>query len=572
MRKFLSNSKFSNRPPGDLIKNVLVFGLLVLLAYLVGNGLLETISGYSLGRLVRNMLPAFFVGILLIFIVTLEDFGFLRGFWSRPEITIRKVIPIGLAAVFFGMLLPLAIGWGLIECMAILAVILAFFLSLYFMVSGKGFYAVITFLFTFPFLSLIEYWLIYIPLNFRWGPITLTPTIAFLLVLFFLSLFPQKSENPKPYMPASLKWAILIFLSICLISSILSINPLKSLQAVYLEFVCPLILFFVILKNLQEEKQVKILAYSMVASGMLISFISLYFFIRHFWEGHSTTIGQIKGTFFAGGLHIGSLISIVLMVLAIAIVLYYLRSSKRLKLIISGSIGFFFVTALISFVRTALLSMFVLLAVLTIAKRPRRAIFIILILFGIGLLPYISFVKEYIEYNFPNISSINDIRYMSTISYRINAWRAGLEMVKDYPVLGIGTGLWDEYIPKYGTMQPVVISLDPLKMGWGYINDPHNFYIRIALDSGLIGFIALIFILVIIFKSAIKTVLFTKEESRYYLTLGSIAGLLAYLTWGLSGAGFVDEGLSNIGVGIFFFSLGAIVIKLSHFEREHPKN
>jgi O-antigen ligase len=255
------------------------------------------------------------------------------------------------------------------------------------------------------------------------------------------------------------------------------------------------------------------------------------------------------------------------MVLAIAIVLLFLRISKRLKLIISGSIVFFFVTALISFVRAALISMFVLIAVLTIAKRPRRTIFVILILFGIGLLPYMSFVEEYIEYNFPNISSISDIRYMSTIRFRENAWRAGLKMIKDYPILGIGTGLWDEYIPKYGPMQPVVISVEPLKMGWGYINDPHNFYIKIALDSGLTGFIALISILVIIFKNAIKIVLFTKEESRYYLTLGSIAGLLSYLTWGLSGARFVDEGLSNIGPGIFFFSLGAIVIKLSHFEK-----
>lgn len=60
MGGFLSDSKFSNRDVGDLVKNALVFGLLVLFTSQVGIGLVKTVSGFTLGSLARNMLPVFF--------------------------------------------------------------------------------------------------------------------------------------------------------------------------------------------------------------------------------------------------------------------------------------------------------------------------------------------------------------------------------------------------------------------------------------------------------------------------------------------------------------------------------
>ena len=46
MGGFLSNSKFSRRAVGDLVKNVLVFGLLVLFTSQVGIGLVKTVSRF----------------------------------------------------------------------------------------------------------------------------------------------------------------------------------------------------------------------------------------------------------------------------------------------------------------------------------------------------------------------------------------------------------------------------------------------------------------------------------------------------------------------------------------------
>jgi O-antigen ligase len=551
---------------GNSVKSLLVLSLLVLFAYQTGAGLIETVSNFTLGRLAGNMLPALSVGGLLAAALLIEDFSFLKAFWEKSEITIKQLIFIGVATVFLGIFLPFVSERGLTEAMVIIVVIAAFFLSLYFMISGRGFYAVATFLLVFPFISLIEYWLRYITMIFKWGPITLTPTISFLLILFFLSLILQQRKNPKLFMPTSLKLAILIFLSISLLSSIVSINPLKSLQALYLEFVCPLMLFFIILRNLQEEKQVKLLAYSIVVSGVLISFISLYFFGRHFGECYSV-ISEIKTAFLAGYLHTGSWMSMVTMILPIAIVLSVLSSSKRLKLIIWGSIGFLLASTIVSFKRAEILTVFALFATLTIAKRSRRAVLMILGIVGIiGFLFFSPLIEEFVRYNFPDVQSLTDLCHLRTLKYREGAWIAALDMIKDYPILGIGTGLWDEYIPKYGTTQSIVVSLRPLIMGAGYITGPHNYYIQVATYSGLSGFIAWISLLVIVFQSGIKLLLFTKDESRYYLTLGAIAGLISYLTRWFLGGGFVDGVF--LGTGFYFFTLIAIIVKLRYFERQ----
>jgi len=565
MNKFLSNFEFSKRAPRDLVKNALVFVLLALFAYQVGIGLFKTFSVFSLGGMARNILPAMFVGILLVIILTLEDFGFLRTFLQKPEIGIRQVISIGLSALFIGItILYFGEERGLTEFIVILAVIIAFFSSLYFMLTGKGFYAVVTFLLALPFLNLVEYWLRYIPFIFEWGPVTLTPTIVFLLILIFISLISQRNKDSHLSMPTSLKWAILIFVLISTVSSIASINPLKSLKALFLEFTCPLMFFYIVLRNLQEEKQVNILTYSIVTSVVITSFNILYFFTRALGQRYSE-ITDLDSAFLEGNLHTGSWMNMVIMALPIAIALSVVSNNKKLKVIFWGSTAFLFVTIVLSFVRTAILSTFVLLTTLAIAKKLRRVVFIILIICTIGIIFYSPLLEKYIDYNFKDIVSFADILYTSSFEYRVNAWIAASEMIRDHPLLGIGSGLWEDYIPNYGMRQRV--SGREGDFIWGYINEPHNYYIEIATYTGLLGFITWILILIIIFKNAIRCLVFAKEESRYYLVLGSIAGLFAYLTWCLLGGGFVDERSSNIGVGIYFFVLVAIIVKLSNFKK-----
>lgn len=60
---------------------------------------------------------------------------------------------------------------------------------------------------------------------------------------------------------------------------------------------------------------------------------------------------------------------------------------------------------------------------------------------------------------------------------RLDYWRAGLKMIEDHPFLGVG----------YFNFQPVYAVHDPNKLFDGHAQLPHNIFIQVGTDTGLIG-------------------------------------------------------------------------------------
>lgn len=571
MRGYLSNLKFSNRAPGDLVKNFLVFGLLVLFAYQVGTALLKTTYEFTLGSLARNMLPALAIGVFLAFILILDTYRYKELMLTPPHrISLKQLIFCVFTVVILGFGIPwsfLSI-YGLTTFMIIFVIFIAFLLSLYFAISEKGFYAILIFLIINPFISYLEMWFTglgsysTIKTSFQWGPIVFSPTTVFLLVLLFASSL-HFSKRKSFYSPkSSVGKAILIFFLISLFSSLLSTNPLKSLRELNLELLFPLILFFLILKNFRTEKQIKLLVCSLIGFVVLVSLVNLYFFIRGFGQRYQS-VYDIYGAPLASQVDSSVWGTMIMAILPISIV-SFIVSSRRMKIVLAGIIVFLLISLILSFSRTSLFASIFSFWILMMAKQSRRLGFVILFLVFLSLVFYKPILQEYILFRFQNITSFYDIFYNSSMQHRLNAWAGALNMIKDYPLLGIGTGLWGDYVHNYVSMQPVVGPNRETILG--YIATPHNYYLKVATSSGIIGLVAFLYLLITLFREGIHVLRVSDNKFQYYLALGSISSLSGWMA-----RFFTDDDFFLwifMGPGFVFWILVAIIIKLRNLEQQ----
>ena len=166
MGGFLSNSKFSRRAVGDLVKNVLVFGLLVLFTSQVGIGLVKTVSRFTLGSLARNMLPALFVGVLLFVVLLIKDFGFLKHKRSLSlsfthdllTLSYKTLLLILTVAFLFALIIIKFSFLGAMYILVGVACILGLLSALIFIIIYNDFRGLAIILVIYPFILFIQHY------------------------------------------------------------------------------------------------------------------------------------------------------------------------------------------------------------------------------------------------------------------------------------------------------------------------------------------------------------------------------------------------------------------------------
>jgi len=94
---------------------------------------------------------------------------------------------------------------------------------------------------------------------------------------------------------------------------------------------------------------------------------------------------------------------------------------------------------------------------------------------------------DIINFRFDNMTAIDDLQFKGdpAIHYRLEAWELSLDIIKKYPILGIGLGGFKGY----------------RGIEWTIINKyPHNIFIEMAVEGGIAGLLVLSSLLLLIFK------------------------------------------------------------------------
>jgi O-antigen ligase len=113
-----------------------------------------------------------------------------------------------------------------------------------------------------------------------------------------------------------------------------------------------------------------------------------------------------------------------------------------------------------------------------------------------------SMVKDRVNLGMKEISNASDAGHgkETSMGLRINAWKNAIELIKKHPLLGVGTGGYEQ----------AFVHSDKDQEGWVKFiqHDPHNQFLKIFAELGIVG--------LVIFLSFLGATLFQKTMPFYF--------------------------------------------------------
>jgi O-antigen ligase len=142
-----------------------------------------------------------------------------------------------------------------------------------------------------------------------------------------------------------------------------------------------------------------------------------------------------------------------------------------------------------------------------------------------------------------------DLNWRTSIGHQLNSrihiWKPSIQMVEDFPFWGVGIGEFNFALPKY-----------TYDYNWSKENDfhPHNYFLQIAVEMGLIGLYAFLWILGTIFIKGLHIIRGKQDFVKLGIWFGIVGFVLTFfgdgylwniemilMFWLMIGLLFVDE-------------------------------
>ena len=375
-------------------------------------------------------------------------------------------------------------------------------------------------------------------------------TFLEVLILILFSVWLIKKIIYKQYPIFSYKklgvwfWLILAWFLISMVTIFVSLNLRAGAGISKAYFLEPILFLVVFLDIIRNKKDLKLAIGALVFSGLLVAFYAFYQKIvgQGVW---STEIwGQPKILRTTGsfphpnflGLYLGPLFMLGLGYI-------FLNFKKNIPFILK--IIFFIALFLGSFIfaksEGVIIAIFISLFLYTMFYRPFRKWSLILILIFVLFVSSFSVPRHYLTEKifFQDLSG----------RLRVNIWKGAIEMLKEKPILGAGLNgysvLASQYQERYydqDTQELISVETHPY---------PHNLFLTIWLELGLLGLIIFFLILFQFFKQGFRD--FKKEP----ILIGSIMGAMTVILI----HGLVDTPYFKNDLAILFWVIiGAMII------------
>jgi len=333
---------------------------------------------------------------------------------------------------------------------------------------------------------------------------------------------------------------ISIFIFIGFLSTITSVSFYLSLEGFFFKLFEWIMLYFIVTEALNsKEKLYKILGilfFSMVIigiDGIFQAATGVDFIRRHPMSGV-----RLKASFSSPNSFAGWLVMMIPLALSFA---YFWKdnlfklSSRHNWLKKAIRPGLWAITGILTFCLAFTYSrgawIGVILAVLFIGRLRSRKLLIMTVI-AILILPL--FMTGYLKER-----TIAIIKFSETAGVRPLIWEEAVNIVKDFPFLGCGLNTYAIVGPHY-----------KVPGGTGYY--PHNSYLHMAAESGLLGLASFLWIIAALFKTSLANLKRIGNGFYSIFLTGLLAGLFGFLAHS-----FVDTNIYTLQLGnLMWFIMG----------------
>jgi len=149
--------------------------------------------------------------------------------------------------------------------------------------------------------------------------------------------------------------------------------------------------------------------------------------------------------------------------------------------------------------------------------------------------------------------AINEKFHMNTAytflvsNNRLGYWRRSFKIMKDYPMFGCGLNTYALVEGRYD-------------IGWG--GYPHNSYLQMAAEIGVVGISIFLWMLFVLFRDSIRALRLIELQTNKILLFGFLTGLLGFLIHS-----FFDTNFYSVQLSSFMWVIMGVIVALQKIEK-----
>lgn len=323
--------------------------------------------------------------------------------------------------------------------------------------------------------------------------------VGMLLVLIGW-IYKLARKKSKGVLRTPLDLPIIIFVIIGFISTFNSLILKQSLIAMPVVTAVIFLSYYLVFSNITDKKFLKKFVLAMILGGTIIAYFGIY-------ERSMEGIKQSYATLINPNILAGYLILIIPIVSSL--LFYAPKGSKKALL------AFSFITMVICLILTrsragwlALVGAMIFLVIIERRKRLAIGLTLVLIVVTSILIPSVRI----------RLVTIFDLNSLVN-EERIYGAKSALQMIKDYPLTGVGVNNFYHVYPQY-----------QLPEAREHLIHAHNIFLQIGAEMGLFGLAVFLWLLIKVFKVGWKTLKKIKEgDYLRALVIGLLGSLVAFL-------------------------------------------
>lgn len=315
---------------------------------------------------------------------------------------------------------------------------------------------------------------------------------------------------------------IYVFVLINLISLIMSTAHILSIRGFFFKLLELVMLYFMVVETFNSKKKINVILttmlFSMVVVGIdgIFQYVKGVDFLRHY---PILSNNRIQGPFS----NPNGLAGWLLVMFPLSLSFAYSTD----EYIINSSIRYSWLKNSIKPLAYLLSGLLLVCLALTYARGAWVAALLSLVFLGIFcnkkmITAKVASMLVLIFYIESHINSRTYSTAKSSMVIRLDLWREALAIIRDFPLVGSGLNTYALMAKTYKASENT-----------GFY--PHNSYLQMAAEIGILGLLSFIWIIVSLFRVSVSNINKSLNKFYKYILLGLLTGLL-----GLLAHSFVD--------------------------------
>ncbi|GAB4251219.1 MAG: hypothetical protein Kow0079_05020 [Vicingaceae bacterium] len=384
-----------------------------------------------------------------------------------------------------------------------------------------------------------------------------------MLLFLFKLLFTGKFDKRITYHPVTL--AIILNLFWIFITCFTSELPKVSFKFFIARLWFVITFYFVATQLFRERRNIRRFLWLYITS---LTVVIIYTVIRHSMYGFEEQPAHwVMEPFFNDHTSYGALMAMFYPILFFLMNKKVSSTNTRIFLIVL--IAIFSLGLILSYTRAAWVSLLAALIVYFLYKFKIKLGVILTLSAAVILTIVFSWSKIMMKLEKNNqdssdelaehVKSISNISTDASNLERINRWKSALRMFKERPVFGFGPGTYSfVYAPYQLSSEKTIISTNAGDMG-----NAHSEYIGPLSESGALGLLTFLLIVLTIYWQASKLYHSLDESTLKSLVLAIIVGFTTYAVHGL-----LNNYLDTDKASVPFWGFAAMLVAIEVYKDE----